>query len=200
MTRFTQAFFNYNGIKVRIGRTGYTGEEGAELYFENAKAEEFWTSLLEAGKKLGVETGPVGLAARDSLRFEAGMPLHGHEISPVITPLEAMLSWACDFEKDFIGKKALLAQKEQGLKRKLAAINVTGGVPRHGYPVVNNKNEEIGFCASGMFCPSVGTYSANVFVPPEYAKTGTALGVKIRDSLKSAVVVKRPLYIPVYRR
>jgi glycine cleavage system T protein len=200
MPRFTQALFDYQGMKVRIGRTGYTGEEGAELYFDAAKAEGFWTGLLEAAKKIGVEAGPVGLAARDSLRFEAGMPLHGHEISPTITPLEAMLSWACDFEKDFAGKQALLELKEKGLKRKLAAINVTGGVPRHGYPVLNDKGEEIGVCASGMFCPSVGTYAANVLVPPEYIKTGTALGVKIRDSVKSAVVVKRPLYIPVYRR
>ena len=200
MLRFTCVFFDVNGMKVRVGRTGYTGEEGAEIYFDAAKALEFWEYLLETGKKLGFEIGPIGLAARDSLRFEAGMPLHGHEITPSITPLEALLSWACDFEKDFIGKRALQTQKELGLKKKLAVINVTAGVPRQGYPVVSEKGEEIGTCASGMFCPTTGTYSANVFVPPDYAKTGTALGVKIRDNIKSAVVVKRPLYIPVYRR
>jgi glycine cleavage system T protein len=188
------------GIPVRMGRTGYTGEDGAELFYDAGKALELWEFLFAEAKRLGIEAGPVGLAARDSLRFEAGMPLHGHEIGPDITPLEGLLSWACDFDKDFIGKKALLAQKEAGLTRRLVTVNVRGGVPREGYPVLNAEGAEIGRCAAGMFCPSTGTYSANAFVPPGYAKPGTALAVSIRGGAKDAVVVKRPLYIPVYRR
>jgi glycine cleavage system aminomethyltransferase T len=128
------------------------------------------------------------------------MPLHDHEISPEISPPEALLSWACDFEKEFPGKTAILAQKKAGLKRKLATVNVSGGVPREGYPVLEPGGEEIGRCVSGMFCPTAGTYSANVLVPPVYAAAGTALKVVIRGNPKDAVAVTRPLYIPVYRR
>jgi glycine cleavage system T protein len=188
------------GLPVRMGRTGYTGEDGAELFYPADKARELWEFLLAEAKRLGVEAGPVGLAARDSLRFEAGMPLHGHEISPDITPPEALLSWACDFEKDFTGRASLLAQKERGLKRKLVTLNVKGGVPREGYAVLNAGGAEIGRCVAGMFCPTTGSYSANAFVPPEYAKPGTVLAVSIRGGAKEAAVIKRPLYIPVYRR
>ncbi len=198
--RFSMGMAEIMGSFVRIGRTGYTGEDGAELFYDAGKTEALWQFFLDEAEKRGIEAGPIGLAARDSLRFEAGMPLHGHEISPSINPLEALLSWACDFEKDFAGKKALLAIKEKGLKRKLVTLNVTGGVPREGYPVLNEKGEEIGACVSGMFCPTVGTYSANAFVPPDYARADTALAVSIRGNAKNAVVVKRPLYIPVYRR
>jgi glycine cleavage system T protein len=189
------------GIAVRIGRTGYTGEDGAEIYYDAAQAEALWTRILEEAGAAGIEAGPVGLAARDSLRFEAGMPLHGHEISPSITPLEALLSWACDFSKDFVGRAALLAQRAAGPSRKLVTLNVSGGVPREGYPVQYCEGgAEIGRCVAGMFCPTVGTYSANALVPPEYAAPGTVLQVLIRDRAKEAVVVKRPLYTPVYRK
>jgi glycine cleavage system T protein len=188
------------GVTVRTGRTGYTGEDGAELYFPVAEALNVWEGILSRAGALGIEAGPVGLAARDSLRFEAGMPLHGHEISAEITPLEALLGWSCDFTKDFIGKDALLKLREAGLARKLATVNVTGGVPREGYAVLDGEGKSIGRVAAGMFCPSAGTYSANCFVPPEYAVTGTKLAVEIRGAAKDAVVVKRPLYLPVYRR
>lgn len=189
-----------NGIAVLIGRTGYTGEDGVELFYDSGKATELWEYLFLRAKAAGIEAGPVGLAARDSLRFEAGMPLHGHEISPIITPLEAGLSWACDFTKPFMGKEALLAQKAAGLTRKLLTLNLTGGVPREGYPVLNREGEEIGCCVAGMFCPSTGTYSANALVSPAYAQAGTKLQVRIRGNPKDAVVVPRPLYTPVYKR
>jgi glycine cleavage system T protein len=188
------------GLPVRMGRTGYTGEDGAELFYDAGKARELWEFLLAEAGRLGIEAGPVGLAARDSLRFEAGMPLHGHEISPDITPPEALLSWACDFEKEFTGKASLLAQKERGLRRKLVTLNVKGGVPREGYAVLSGDGLELGRCVAGMFCPTTGTYSANAFVPPDYAKPGTVLAVSIRGGAKEATVIKRPLYIPVYRR
>jgi glycine cleavage system T protein len=198
--RFTLAYVRIAGMSLCMGRTGYTGEDGAELYFDASGALELWEYLLAQAEAAGIEAGPVGLAARDSLRFEAGMPLHGHEISPSVTPPEALLSWACDFEKDFIGKAALVSQRAAGLKRKLVTLNVSGGVPREGYPVTDREGQEIGRCVAGMFCPSTGTYSANAFVPPSCAAAGTQLGVIIRGSQKEALVVKRPLYIPVYRR
>jgi len=198
--RFTMTETAVAGIPARIGRTGYTGEDGAEIFYAAARAVELWEALLAEGQKAGIETGPVGLAARDSLRFEAGMPLHGHEITAAITPLEALLSWACDFDKDFIGRQALLDLKAAGLKRKLVTLNVSGGVPREGYPVLSADGREIGVCAAGMFCPTTGTYSANAFVPPDFAKPGIQMQVSIRGTPKSAVAVKRPLYIPTYRR
>jgi glycine cleavage system T protein len=199
MPRFSMRWGEIAGISLRIGRTGYTGEDGVELFYDAAKARELWEYLFVQAAEAGIEAGAVGLAARDSLRFEAGMPLHGHEISPSISPLEGGLSWACDFGKDFVGKNALLAQKAAGLKRKLSTINVTGGVPREGYPVLNDEGTEIGRCVSGMFCPSTGTYSANALLPPEYAGIGARVLVLIREKPKEGVVVKRPLYIPVYR-
>jgi glycine cleavage system T protein len=198
--RFTLAHVRIAGMPLCLGRTGYTGEDGAELYYDASRAQELWEYLLDQAEAAGIEAGPVGLAARDSLRFEAGMPLHGHEISPSITPPEALLSWACDFEKDFIGKAALVTQKTAGLKRKLVTLNVSGGVPREGYPVTDGEGREIGHCVAGMFCPTTGTYSANAFVPPAYAAAGTKLGVLIRGTEKEALVVKRPLYMPVYRK
>ena len=200
IARSYMAHLSLAGIPVLAGRTGYTGEDGAELYCSAENVAALWKTILDEAKKASIEAGAIGLAARDSLRFEAGMPLHGHEISAEISPLEALLSWACDFNKNFTGKEALLAQKESGLKRKLVTLNVTGGVPREGYAVLNTNNEHIGKVVSGMFCPTAGTYSANAFVPLEYAAQGTRLAVEIRGSPKEAIVIKRPLYVPVYRK
>jgi glycine cleavage system aminomethyltransferase T len=198
--RATMAALRLDGLDVIAGRTGYTGEDGMELYFPASSAEALWTKLLEEATAAGIEAGPIGLAARDSLRFEAGMPLHGHEITAEIRPQEALLNWACDFDKEFVGKAALLKLKADGLKRKLVTLTVTGGVPREGYAVRNSSGEEIGACVCGMFCPTVEVYAANAFVPPEYAKAGTPLKVLIRNSEKEAIAVKRPIYVPVYRR
>jgi len=200
MPRFSAAESRVLGIPARIGRTGYTGEDGAELFYPVDRAEELWAGLLRRAAELGIEAGPVGLAARDSLRFEAGMPRPGHELSPAITPLEAGLSWACDFEKDFVGRDALLRLKAAGARRKLATLSVSGGVPREGYEVADIHGTVVGSCVAGMFCPTAGLYAANAFVPPDAAKAGTALKVIIRGAGKEAVVVKRPLYVPAYRR
>jgi glycine cleavage system T protein len=198
--RFTMTETDIAGIHARIGRTGYTGEDGAEIFYPADRAGELWDRLLARAAEIDIEAGPVGLAARDSLRFEAGMPLHGHEISPSITPLEALLSWACDWDKEFVGKGALLAQKKAGAKRKLVTLNVSGGVPREGYHVLAPDGTAVGSCVAGMFCPTTGTYSANAFVPPELSAVGTELAVSIREQPKAAVVAKRPLYTPTYRR
>lgn len=187
-------------IPILFGRTGYTGEDGGELFFPAWGALRLWEYLLKKGEELGIETKPIGLAARDSLRFEAGMPLHGHELSVDINPVEAGFKWACDFEKDFIGRDALLAIIQKGASRKLVGIEVFGGVPREGYEVVSGEGENIGHCVAGMFCPTVKKYAANALVEPGFAKIGTNLNVIIRNQPRNAVVVKRPLYIPVYRR
>jgi glycine cleavage system aminomethyltransferase T len=140
------------------------------------------------------------------------MPLHGHEISPSVNPIEAGLKWACDFTKDFTGRRALEGIVAAGPARRLVALDVKGGVPREGYEVVAPEGAapvgaadtvpwtKVGVCVAGMFCPSVRKYAANAFVSPEFSKPGTALAVSIRDKPRDALVVKRPLYLPAYRR
>jgi len=200
LPRFTSGDISIRGIPVLFGRTGYTGEDGGELFFPAERAVELWELLLAEGEKRGIETKAIGLAARDSLRFEAGMPLHGHEISPAINALEAGFKWACDFEKDFVGRPALEKIQVEGLKRRLVGIEVAGGVPREGYELRSEAGAPIGQCVAGMFCPTVKKYAANAFVLPEFVKAGTKLKVMIHGNPKDAVVVKRPLYVPAYRR
>jgi len=199
--RFTSGEIVIDGTKILFGRTGYTGEDGGELFFPAAKAVALWEGFIKAGEKHGIETKAIGLAARDSLRFEAGMPLHGHEISPAINALEAGFKWACDFTKpDFIGKAALEAIAAAGVSRKLVGIEITGGVPREGYEVLSATGEKIGACVAGMFCPTVKKYAANAFVAPAHAKVGTEVQVLCHGKPKPGLVVKRPLYLPAYRR
>ncbi len=200
LRRFTAGEIGVGGTKALFGRTGYTGEDGGELFFPADHALEVWELLIAEGRKRGIETVPIGLAARDSLRFEAGMPLHGHEISPSINAIEAGFKWACDFEKEFIGKAALQAIVAAGPKRRLVGLDVTGGVPREGCAVLTPQGAPAGVCVAGMFCPSVKKYVANAFVFPEFSKVGTVTAVSIRDKPREAIVVKRPLYVPAYRR
>ncbi len=198
--RFGWCKTEIGGVPILFGRTGYTGEDGGELFFPAEKALFLWEFLLGKGIELGIETKAIGLAARDSLRFEAGMPLHGHEISPSINALEAGFKWACDLSKEFIGRDALEAIAARGLARKLVGLEVSGGVPREGYEVADPQGRRVGSCVAGMFCPSVKKYAANAFVEPALAKPGNALKVIIRGQPKDAMVVKRPLYTPAYRR
>ncbi len=199
--RFTSGEIVIQGTKNLFGRTGYTGEDGGELFFPAQDALGLWEGFIKAGETHGIEVKAIGLAARDSLRFEAGMPLHGHEISPSINALEAGFKWACDFSKpDFVGKKALEAIAAAGVSRKLVGIEITGGVPREGYDVVSPSGEKIGTCVAGMFCPTTKKYAANAFVEPQFARPGTEVAVMAHGKPKSGVVVKRPLYLPAYRR
>jgi len=200
LPRFTSGNAKVLGVPCLVGRTGYTGEDGVELFFPADEAVKLWTGLIAAGEKHGIETRAIGLAARDSLRFEAGMPLHGHEISPDINPLEAGFKWACDFDKDFIGKAALEKVQAEGVSRKLVGIEVKAGVPREGYEVRSEDGKTIGKVVAGMFCPTVKKFAANALVDPAFAKSGTALRVVIREKPVEAVTVKRPLYLPTYRR
>ncbi len=199
MERFSALRAKIAGVDALIGRTGYTGEDGVELFFADESAVDMWEALLSAGEAHDIVVAPIGLAARDSLRFEPGFALYGHEIDAETTPIEAGLSWVCSFDVDFIGRDALLAQQENGVRKKLVSFElIERGVPREGYPVMVD-GEEVGTVVTGMFAPTVEKYCGNAFVAPEYAKTGTPLEVVIRDKPKAAKVVKRPFYKPSYR-
>jgi glycine cleavage system T protein len=199
--RFSAIEVEVSQVPAIIGRTGYTGEDGVELFFPAEAALQVWESILNTGATTGIEVKPVGLAARDSLRFEPGFPLYGHEINADITPIEAGLGWACKFDKDFIGKATLLRQKEIGVTRKLIGFELTEkGVPRQDYPVASVGGQPVGVVVTGLYAPTVDKYCGHAFVSPDYAAVGTPLQIIIRDKPKAAVVAKRPFYTPTYRR
>jgi glycine cleavage system T protein len=198
--RFTSAELEVAGIPTLVGRTGYTGEDGVEIYFSADRALALWESILDSGQDAAIEVKPIGLAARDSLRFEPSFPLYGHEIDANTTPLEANLGWVCKFGTDFVGKESLLEQKETGLTKKLVGFELKEkGVPRQGYPILAASGEEIGTVATGLYAPTVEKYCGNAFVTPQYAPVGTEIKVLVRNKPKSAVVIKRPFYKPAYR-
>lgn len=185
-------------VPVLLGRTGYTGEDGFELFFPAESALKVWDAILKEGQAEGVK--PIGLAARDSLRFEPCMPLYGHELSAAITPIEARLSFAVSLDKDFIGRDALLKQKLEKPDRVLVGFElVDRGVPREGYTVLYEE-EPVGAVASGMFSPTTGRYLGMAYVPPEISSLGTELHIQIRKKLVAAKIVKRPFCMPAYRR
>ncbi len=201
VSRFTSVQTTVADTPTLIGRTGYTGEDGVELFFPAEKAVDVWQKILDTGSSVGIEVNPIGLAARDSLRFEPGFALYGHEITADITPIEARLSWACSFDTDFIGKAALLAQKAGGVSKKLVTFElVDKGVPREGYEIQAETGDNIGTVATGLYAPTVDKYCGNAFVQPDYAEVGTKFNVMIRNKPKAAVVVRRPLYRPSYRK
>ena len=199
VTRFTAAQDTILGnVPVLLGRTGYTGEDGFELFLPAEHAVRAWEAILEAGAKDGVK--PIGLAARDSLRFEACMPLYGHEISADITPVEAGLGFALSLDKPFIGRDALLKQKLEKPERQLVGFEmVERGVPRDHYPVLKD-GQEIGVVTTGMFAPTKESYLGMALVPRAYAARDTEIEIVIRNKTVKAKIVKRPFYIPAYRR
>lgn len=198
--RFSSARETIFGVDLLIGRTGYTGEDGVELFYPAEKAETVWQGIIDQGKKIGIEVLPIGLAARDSLRFEPGFPLYGHELNEEKTPVEGLLKWACAMDKEFIGKDAILKQMEEGLPSRLVSFElIDKGVPREEYTVLSPEGEEIGYVATGLYAPWIDKYAGNAYVKPEYAKTGTEILIQIRNKTKKAVVIKRPLFTPTYR-
>jgi aminomethyltransferase len=179
-----------------IGRTGYTGEDGFELFFPVERATEIWHALLEAGRPFGLK--PCGLGARDSLRFECKMPLYGHEISADITPIEAGLGWAVAFDApskpDFIGRDALLKQRLEGPSRRLVGFEmVERGIARGGYEVVS-EGRVVGHVTTGMYAPTLNKNLGLALVPAELAALGTEFHVMIRGKPVKAVVVPTPFY------
>ena len=188
------------GIPTFLGRTGYTGEDGAELFLPAEAAVDVWEGLLAAGIRSQIEVLPIGLAARNSLRFEPGFPLYGHEIDAQTTPLEANLGWACRLEKDFIGRDALVKQKEAGLTKKLIGFELTEpGVPRQDCVVTDEGGRPVGKVVEGLYAPTADKYCGHAFVPPALAAVGTRLLIEIRDKPKAAVVIRRPFYQPSYK-
>lgn len=180
---------------VLLSRTGYTGEDGFEIYLDAAEARTLWNVLLDEGKADGLE--PAGLGARDTLRFEAGLPLYGQELSETISPLEAGLNFAVKLNKenDFIGKTALLKQKESGLQRKLVGIEmIDKGIPRFGYPVLNSKGEEIGTITSGTQAPTLKKNIGFALIDINYSELETDLIVQVRKRQLKAKVIKTPFY------
>jgi aminomethyltransferase len=185
-------------IPALLGRTGYTGEDGFELFLPAESALRVWESILEVGTPVGVK--PIGLAARDSLRFEACMPLYGHEISAEISPIEARLGFALSLEKPFTGRDALLKQKLEGPANLLVGFEmIERGVAREHYPVLY-EGEQVGHVTSGMFSPTTDRYLGMAIVPSEIAHLGTEIEIEIRNKAVKAKIVKRPFYIPAYRR
>ena len=185
-------------VPILLGRTGYTGEDGFELYFPAQDAVRVWEKILETGKDDGVL--PVGLAARDSLRFEPCMPLYGHELSADISPVEARLTFAVSFDKDFIGRDALLKKKLEKPSRVLVGFEMLEkAVARDGYTVVANE-KEVGVVSTGMFSPTLKRYLGLALVARESSKIGTEIEIVIRGKAKKAKIIKRPFYIPAYRR
>jgi len=197
--RFAASALTINGTACIVGRTGYTGEDGVEIFAPSDRATGLWEFVLSGARAMDVECGPVGLAARDSLRFEPGFALYGHELTEEISPIQARLKWACNLDSEFIGFEAIRRQAEEGVPTKLATVRLTDrGVPRQGYEVLCD-GRVVGTVASGMYAPTVDAYCANVYVESACAKTGTELAIRIRNTAKAAVVVKRPLYTPAYR-
>lgn len=186
----------FNGVNdsALVSRTGYTGEDGFEIYISPESGPILWQKILEAGKEDGLL--PVGLGARDTLRFEAKLPLYGQEISPEITPLEAGLGFAVKTQKetDFIGKSVLAAQKEEGLKRKLVGIEmIDKGIPRHGYEVFVN-DEQIGFVTTGTQSPTLGKNVGLALLDVAYTEEGQEVVVQVRKRRLKATVVPAPFY------
>ncbi len=196
MPRFSAARIELCGARAVIARTGYTGEDGVEFYVEDGAVEAVWTGLLDAASTAGIEALPIGLGARDSLRFEPGYPLYGHELASDITPFESRLSWAVDLDGvDFIGREALIAAKAAGLDRRLETVTmIDRGVPREASPVLGPDGEHVGVVASGMFAPSADVFAANVFLPIELCAVGTELHIELRGKPKECSVTKRPLH------
>ena len=178
------------GQEAIISRTGYTGEDGFELYIANAAAAPIWNALMITDK-----VTPAGLGARDSLRLEMGMALYGNDIDDTVTPLEANLAWLVKFPKgDFVGRSALEKQKETGVQKKLVGFTLQDrNFPRHGYPVFFD-GQPSGVVCSGTMSPTLGTPIGTAYLPTAATKEGTQFEVEIRGKRVAATVTKPPFY------
>jgi aminomethyltransferase len=183
------------GVVTLVSRTGYTGEDGFELYAAAADTERLWNALLEAGRADGV--APIGLGARDTLRLEMRYALYGNDIDDTTNPLEAGLGWIVKPAKgEFLGCEAIERVRAAGPSRKLVGLEMTErAVARHGYPVVK-EGAPTGVVTSGSYGPSVDRYIALAYVGSPHAAVGSELGVEIRGQVKSARVVKTPFHPP----
>ncbi|MFH1588668.1 MAG: glycine cleavage system aminomethyltransferase GcvT [Candidatus Diapherotrites archaeon] len=181
-----------DGIKAIISRSGYTGEQGFELYFDWNSAPQIWNKILELGKNEGIKA--IGLGARDTLRLECAMNLYGHEMDESKSPIQCRYGWVVNYDKEFIGKKAILKQKEEGIKEKLAGFElIDRGIARHGYKLFKNR-EEIGVVTSGTLSPTLKKALGLCYIKSDFAQIDTEFEVEIREKKYKAKIVKLPFY------
>ena len=180
-----------------VSRTGYTGEDGFEIYGTHQFTQQAWDKLIQSGR-----CKPCGLGCRDTLRFEVGLPLYGDELSADISPVMAGLSMFCKLDKEeFIGKEALAEQKANGVEQKLVGIELTDkAIPRHGYPVLNAEGEQVGEVTTGYHCLSVDKSVCMALVKTNYAKLDTTLYIQIRKKVFEGKVVKKKFYDKHYKK
>ncbi len=180
-----------------VSRTGYTGEDGFEIYGTHQFTQQAWDKLIQSGR-----CKPCGLGCRDTLRFEVGLPLYGDELSADISPIMAGLSMFCKLDKpEFIGKEALAEQKANGVEQKLVGIELTDkAIPRHGYPVLNAEGEQVGEVTTGYHCLSVDKSVCMALVKTNYAKLDTTLYIQIRKKVFEGKVVKKKFYDKHYKK
>ncbi|MFQ5453661.1 MAG: glycine cleavage system aminomethyltransferase GcvT [Candidatus Zixiibacteriota bacterium] len=192
MPYYTFTLARVAGVEIMFSRTGYTGEDGFELYIPPEDADSLWTAITTKGKAFGLEL--IGLGARDSLRLEMKMLLYGNDIDETTSPVEAGLSWIVDFEKDFIGKEVVIRQKREKPKRRLVCLELEGKVfPRTGYDIFDG-SIPIGKITSGTFSPSLQKPIALGYLLREKARVGNVVEVVIRNKRFKATVVKPPFY------
>ncbi|PKM79727.1 MAG: glycine cleavage system protein T [Firmicutes bacterium HGW-Firmicutes-14] len=196
LSKIKYYWFDYGklgGVDSIISRTGYTGEDGFEIYFSPEAAIRIWDKLIDIGREAGL--APVGLGARDTLRLEARLPLYGHEMSSEISPLEAGLGIFVKLGKEyFIGKDALVKQEQEGLSRKVIGFEMVGrGIPRSEYPIIKN-GVKIGWVTSGSYAPSLNKNIGLGIVKAEYTALDTEFEIDIRGKGVTAKVIKTPFY------
>ena len=180
------------GVPCIISRTGYTGEDGFELFCANDQAVKLWRALLEAGQPDGIK--PAGLGARDTLRLEAGMRLYGNDMDTNTNPLEAGLDWTLNLDKAFVGRDAIERAREHGLTRTLVGLKMLDrSIPRHGYAVVS-EGQRVGSVTSGNVSFTLGYNIAMAYLPPAMSNPGTRLGVDVRGMTAPTEVVPLPFY------
>ena len=188
------------GIAVpMVSRTGYTGEDGFEIMVPNSHAPALWKKLMEAGAEFSIE--PCGLGARDTLRFEAKLPLYGNDIDDTTTPVEAVLKFFIDPGKDdFNGKEVITAQIEEGTTRLIRGFEmVDKGIPRHGMEIYSTDNERIGYVTSGTYAPFLEKNLGLGYIDKPYHKMGQEILIDVRGKMKKAVIVKTPFYTKAYK-
>lgn len=190
-------FYTFKTIgDIIVSRTGYTGEDGFEIYADAEKIREYWKKLIDAGVQ------PCGLGCRDTLRFEAGLPLYGDELGDDITPLEAGLGIFVKLDKpEFIGREALVTQKAEGPARKIVGLELEGqAIPRHGYEVLDAEGNTIGTITTGYHSISLDRNIAMALVDAAYAALDTPLQIKVRRKVFPAKVIKKRFYSPNYKK
>ena len=190
---FHFCFGDVYGVRVLVARTGYTGEDGFELFCDSTEGAKLWGALIDAGSEQGLQ--PAGLGARDTLRLESALSLYGHELDDATTPLEARLEWVVKFSKEnFLGREQLLKQKQEGVKRKLVGLEMSEpGIARSHYPIFK-QGERTGEVTSGTKSPTLGRAIALGYVQAEHGAVGSGVEVEIRDRQVGARIVPLPFY------